>query len=566
LINPVTPQGQPDDLYPRDFITALPLPQGYFGGEALFGRDPVDADDETPPEEGFDMIREVPAPDAAAVRPPGARDRDAFQPEIPPSLGEALSYFVLAAAARCARGQADQHCSMLVHTTVYNVTHQRMAEAVRTWLGTIRANLGDEQLETGLRSLWDNEAARVGSDRFSLPEVSFPQLRLELPRVLSDLEVVIENSTSEARLDYGGGPRRYIVVGGSVLARGLTIEGLTVSYFVRSSSQYDTLLQMGRWFGFRPGYADLPRIWMTSDLAAAFRDLALVEAEIRADIAEYIRRDETPADFAVRVRQIPGMAITAAAKMISAETCDVSFSGEHVQTIRFMHRDRERLAANWQAGARLADRASTEAQVTPSSGTRLFRGVPLDAVLEFLRNYSASPSDRLGAGLRAYVEAEHLADPSVFAAWNVGVVEPASSTFSDTPLGSLGTVRLVNRSRLRTVRPDGAADIKALMSRRDILFDVDVRVDGQDWTALKRQRQQIVGPDVPLLLLYAIDAASRPAAGSDYRVPLDALRDVLGFAIVFPDRGVRRSYIRVRLDPPDADTEDLLADLAAVAT
>lgn len=565
LINPVTPQGQTDDLYPEDFITALPLPLGYFGAEALFGKEPVDAGAETRAEEGFDMVREVPAADAATVKPPSARDREDFEPVVPPSLDAALTYFVLAVAARYARGQDDQHCAMLVHTTVYNVTHERLAGVIRDWLGSLRATLGDGVVERRLQDVWITEAPRVDSARFALEPVVWDALRPHLPRVLDDLEVMIENSTSESRLDFDGGPRKYIVVGGSVLARGLTIEGLTVSYFVRSSSQYDTLLQMGRWFGYRPGYADLPRIWMTADLSAAFRDLAAVEAEIREDIAEYVRRDETPADFAVRIRQIPGMAITAASKMIAAETCDVSFSGEHLQTVRFLHRDPRRLDSNWEAGASLVERAARVSRISAVPAGRLIRGAPLDAAIEFLEAYSASSADRLSDDLVTYIRSEHEADPNAYARWNIGIVEPADGNFSHRPLGAFGPVRLVNRSRLAVPRRDGAADIKALMSRRDVLLDVE-GVDGRgDWTELKRRRQAVVGAATPLLLLYAIAARSMPPAGSAYRLPLDAAVDVLGVGLVLPDRGALRRYVRVRLDPAGNDGEDLLADLPASA-
>ena len=72
-----------------------------------------------------------------------------------------------------------------------------------------------------------------------------------------------------------------------LLSRGLTLEGLVCSYFVRAASAYDTLLQMGRWFGYRRGYEDLPRIWMPEELAGWFQDLATVEEEIRRDIRAY---------------------------------------------------------------------------------------------------------------------------------------------------------------------------------------------------------------------------------------------------------------------------------------
>ena len=84
--------------------------------------------------------------------------------------------------------------------------------------------------------------------------------------------MVIENylTLREERLDYTQGPGVFIVVGGNILSRGLTLEGLVTSFFIRTSSAYDTLLQMGRWFGYRRGYGDLPRIWMTDELKGYF--------------------------------------------------------------------------------------------------------------------------------------------------------------------------------------------------------------------------------------------------------------------------------------------------------
>ncbi|MBO9706695.1 MAG: Z1 domain-containing protein [Caulobacter sp.] len=560
LINPELTDGQLDDLYPEDFISALPPPAGYFGAESLFGKAPADAGDETPEETGLDMIREIPVPDAAAVRPPSARDRDQFDPTVPPSLDEALSYFLMATAARYARGQRDQHASMLVHTTVYTVIHNRLASAIRDWLDAAPEMSTTSEGRARLKALWDRELASVDSARWDLSPVDFEEVLRQLPQVLEDLEIVVENSSSDMRLAYEDGPRKYIVVGGSVLARGLTIEGLTVSYFVRSSNQYDTLLQMGRWFGYRPGYEDLPRIWMSPDLAVAFRDLGGVESEIRADIAEYARRDLTPADFAVRIRQLPGMAITAASKMVAAESCDVSFSGEHLQTIRFQHRDSALLDRNWQAGAALVSAAASAGKVVGRPQGRLIRDVSFDHVRTFLRSYAASEKDRFSDGLLDYIATEMAADSDAFRHWNIALIEPPAGKPASQALGAFGAPRMVTRSRLNMPRADGAADIKALMSRRDVLADVEAPAPADDWEAVKLHRQASVGDQVPLLLLYAIDPNSTPAAESKYRTSLDAVSEVLGVGLVLPDRGARKQYVRVRL-ARDEDGEDVLADL-----
>jgi transcriptional regulator with XRE-family HTH domain len=564
LINPEKPQGGLDDLYPEDFITALPMAAGYFGPESLFGRDPIDADNETYQESGLDMIRTIPDAETALLRPPSAKSRFDFQPKISPSLETSLRYFVLATAARRARGQKDEHSSMLVHSTVYTVTHDRMAEAIANWKDTFKDQWRTEKkLKKELHDLWQEEATKVDASRFGRIKESFSEVEKHIDDVLKDIEIVIENSFSESRLDFRSGPKKYIVVGGSVLARGLTIEGLMVSHFIRSSSQYDTLLQMGRWFGYRFGYEDLPRIWITKDLTTAFRDLAGVEAEIRADIAEYRLRDVTPADFAVRIKQIPGMAITAAAKMISAEECDVSFSGEHLQTIRFQHKNGEILKKNWEAGETLVNEALQGRSAETRPAGRLIKGVPLKAVLKFLRSYSASAKDSFSDRLTEYIEAESRRADGPFREWNIGIVEPKDRKLSAKNLGGLGKVHLVNRARLKIERSDGAADIKALMSRRDVLIDVDTSSGDLDWKKIKAKRQEICGDKIPLLLLYAIDADSQAKAGSEYRAPLDAVADVLSVGMVLPDRGERKSYVRVALPQvkiEDGEGEDPLAD------
>src|SRR5205085_7867326 len=119
------------------------------------------------------------------------------------------------------------------------------------------------------------------------PPVRYGEIATHIDGVLRDMRVVVDNYRSVDRLIYGSEPEVVVVVGGNTLSRGLTLEGLVVSYFARAANAYDTLLQMGRWFGYRPGYMDLPRIWMTVDLEEEFFFLATVEAEMRTDVELY---------------------------------------------------------------------------------------------------------------------------------------------------------------------------------------------------------------------------------------------------------------------------------------
>lgn len=316
-----------EDLYPSDFIVNLPKPKGHFGTEVLFGRYALDGEHENDVDDGHDMIRSVPIDDIPCVRPETKADVEGFEPVVTDTLRSAIEYFWLATAARRVRGTGNPHSTMLIHTSVNTSVHNSFKRPLEHLRERTAKTLTDEPVIDRLRTLWDKETARVAAEDFGETKVPFDSLLAELPGVLGSCRIIMDNSSSEDRLDYENGPVVAIAVGGNTLSRGLTLEGLSVSYFVRAVSAYDTLLQMGRWFGFRNGYADLPRIWMTDELAEWFRHLATVETEMRRDIDIYMTEDETPLTFAVRLRTHPALRVTAAAKMRSAVTAASSYGG-----------------------------------------------------------------------------------------------------------------------------------------------------------------------------------------------------------------------------------------------
>lgn len=567
LINPYRVDGQElDDLYPRDFITALPKPDRYFGTERLFGKTPVDPEDVRPDEEGLDMIRDVPDEDEAGLQPRSRKERDAFQPAITPSLEAAILYFLACCAARRARGHGDQHMTMLVHTSAYVRAHERVAALIEGWIDVHRGNLVDQASDIGSRlgRVWDEEQGRLPDDLTDARPVTLDEVFKYLSEVLEAIEFPVENGASDDRIDYSGKARTYIVVGGSILARGLTLEGLMVSYFLRTANQYDTLLQMGRWFGYRPGYEDLPRIWMPRGLKLRFRQLASVEQEIRDDIEQYRLRDLTPMDLAVRIRAIPGMAITAANKMRAARRCAVSYWGTHRQTFRFAHTDAGLLERNWATGGELVSRIEALGlRDRETVDRKLWRNVPRSSVRRFLEAYfvESSQADLLPAMLIPFIDGP---DPRL-STWNVGIVESGRGRDSDAPLGMIGSVRTVSRARLKDT--NGIADIKALMSRRDVVFDCGNGVGGNgSWEELKAARLDAVG-QVPLLLLYPIARDSRPERESKARAPLDAVHDVLGIGIVFPGSVTEGgNFVSVELQPLSAEEVAAIEEEEAAQT
>lgn len=530
-----------DDLYPAHFITALRSPDGYFGAEQLFGRYFIDGDQDD--QDGLDMVRPIPEGDIAVIRPP-AGGVDNFTPGIPNTLELALRWFIIATAAKAMSGS---HSTMLIHITHRVTAHERLAKIVARCVDELKKSLrqNDRNLLREFRHQWDEEYPRVDAVQFGRAPREWASFVDSLPDVAERIEVVVENYTSETRLDYDNGPKTYIAIGGQVLARGVTMEGLISSYFLRTSRQYDTLMQMGRWFGYRRGYEELPRLWASEDVLSSFRELATVEAEIRSDIAVYRKHKVSPLEFAVRIREVPGMMVTARNKMTDVVRTSLSFDGRHLQTLRYSETDADWLDNNWHAGAALADQIDGHGLSWQTGRLgRYVTGVPSELIIAFLlqyRKHEEQGSIDLEA-MRRFVAGSNICNGKV---WSVGIVEPQGNmTNSEKGLGdSLGRVKTVNRAPLKV--PARTADIKALMSRGDLLIDLPSHhFNNQGWDALKDIRRDT--GNRPLLVLYAIDRNS--TSRSENRRQMRAVSDLLGFGIVFPGDITRpRNYVAVDL-------------------
>jgi hypothetical protein len=564
LINPA----DETDFYPRDFIVNLPKPDGYHGPEVLFGRELLDGEDPEDLPGGWDMIRLVPDGEVPDLKPKNKKEAAHFQPGITNSLRAAVEWFWLATAARRVRGGGNPHSTMLIHTTTETAVH----EAFKDPLLDLRAELlrkfdrGDTALVERLRSTWEEETGRVPAGDFGERKVPFDDILGQLRNAVRDTKVVIDNYRSTDRLNYESGPVTAIAVGGNTLSRGLTLEGLVSSLFVRAVSAYDTLLQMGRWFGYRSRYGDLPRIWMTEELAEWFRHLATVEAEMRLDINRYMTSNETPLTFAVRLQSHPKMSITAKAKMKSAVLAHAAYGGQLVESRFFDVTPSARgwLERNANAARALVTAAAKDgiAEPKPRDETALFTQVPYDDVVEFLNSYSFHQNSSDGDRDRLVSYIEKRVKAGALRRWSVAVIgnsrSGAETKFCD--LGSGVSVRMVKRARLgQKDEPafDGVADIKTLSSRRDETIDLVVNgktpTTRRDILALRQKQRQNDG----LLLLYPIEPES-DTGDKVGRRPLGAPTDdvVMGVAIVFPEprHGTR-----------DSDVEYWSADLSNVA-
>ena len=320
-----------EDLFPRDFIISLDAPTNYVGASRIF------------PDSG-DLHGTLTTVDDHVDLLPEKHKISHPLPQIPESLKEAVRTFVLARAIRVVRGQDKSHSSMLVNASRFNVVQTKLTGLVSDLMSAIRsACTGHAGLpvEIALRDPEMNRLHEAWRNQYEgqIPE-TWRDVQAALVRAAGPIEVRKVNSKSPDKLDY----RRYkneglhvIAIGGFALSRGFTLEGLTVSYFLRNSMMYDTLLQMGRWFGYRDGYADVCRIFMTEEAIDWYAHISDAIDELRDEFNRMERAGARPVDFGLKVRAHPeSLIVTARNKMRSGQKVNhsVSLAGELIETTR----------------------------------------------------------------------------------------------------------------------------------------------------------------------------------------------------------------------------------------
>jgi hypothetical protein len=335
------------DLFPRSFIVNLPTPSDYVGASSVFGLEDADEGDNS-----LDAIRHVDQQDEGWIPPNHKKTLVPLyegQEEIPPSLQEAIMAFVLVCAARSARGRPNAHNSMLVHVSRFKDVHQQVFGQLQDWLANLKRVLRygteDDAVMRQMKALWTDDFERTSSRIRTLeigrglPSTTWPQVREQLAMAIDKIQPQVVNSERKDAIDYEGNEAQglsIIAIGGDKLSRGLTLEGLSVSYFLRASKMYDTLMQMGRWFGYRPGYVDLCRLYTTPDLELWFRHVSHAAEELRERLDHMAMIGSTPETYGLRIQSHDILLVTAQNKMRHAKQFQISFQGESkIQTVFF---------------------------------------------------------------------------------------------------------------------------------------------------------------------------------------------------------------------------------------
>jgi len=549
------------DLYPKDFIVDLPKPDGYFGAEEQFGRFDTDTNDTVG---GLDIIRNVSEVELEDLKHHGT---------LPGSLEIAMMDFVLAGAARAFRrhqqDQGDFPATMLLHGShlvlrqieIANLIGQRFSELRDEW--RYQRNQGILQ---GLRERWEAEfrPITIGSD--PMRDAQFNQIEPYIGPFFEAVQVRVINSRTGEVLDYEREPHlKAIAVGGNRLSRGLTLEGLLTSYFFRSTAMYDTLMQMGRWFGFRAGYEDLTRIYMTRDLSSWFSDLALVEYELRQDIRMYEALNVTPMELGTRILRHPAMLVTSRLKQRYSRTIIVeqSYSSQVMQTFRFPFQRLDELSGLLGANLNMT-RSLLNTLGTPAwqNQTPIWQGISSETIIYFIQNYQINREVARNINPEAIVSyIQRQNEFGELTSWTIAV-RGRDPVLQSMDLGVGRLIPMISRNRL-------ASDPDSL----GIITNPGDEVIGLNAEQLERvaELRESTGqaanpvsrlvrpPNVGLLLIYPVSRFSghertpRQSRKRMYDDPNNPLsQDVVCFAISFPksDRAqvLRGEYVLGTVD------------------
>ena len=556
-----------EDLFPRSFITVMPTPSNYVGPETVFGL----GEDDQNRGQGLPIVHQI-SDYAASDR---IREEIGWMPPkhdrmhiplyegkdcVPPSLRKALQVFIIGCAVRVLRGQGNKHTSMLVHVTrfvdVQNRVYQQVSNLIRDIKQVLRygeEGSSDDLLDE-MHDIWKEEFIPVNReiDEAQCPEHAWADVCLHLPAAAQSINVRQINGTAGDVLDYvqhKSTGLNVIAIGGDKLSRGLTLEGLTVSYFTRPSRMYDTLMQMGRWFGYRDGFIDICRLYAPSMLIEWFEHITDASDELRRDFIQMCDMGETPATFGQRVRSHPVLTVTSVVKMRHSAELTLSYQGAISETIVYS-REKSDVDKNYAVSKKLLEKLDTYAhkRFSPirsntdkdSPGKCFWSRVNSEDVLDFLTDYT-TPNHvrRVNTTLLAQYIKNQVADGNL-KNWSVLLAGKDPQGSDNRTIASCLTgliMRAVHRLRSEEGKDADVYRIRRLVSPQDESWDLteeqyhkayemteDDKVNrpgGEQIRACRSKNQAIL---IIYPLLAQEDAEPREPTNSPY----------IGFAVSFP--------------------------------
>ncbi len=557
-----------EDLFPRDFIINIKAPSNYIGAAKIFGYENANPELTKEPLDIFRGIDDYDPPFFRTIN----RDNKGDLPEyLPKSLEQAIKSFILTCATRRVRGHENKHNSMLVHVALLVRWIDRVAylvnEKTKEYKNAIQSE--DEILLNELKELYEtdflpttrNVLDNLDYTDIRIKENTWGEVKKELKNAVLKIDVrSVHGTRSTTNLEYHNieeidyerhkeNGLSVIAVGGSRLSRGITLEGLSVSYYIRTTRMYDSLMQMGRWFGYRPGYVDLCRLYTTNQIFEWFNHITMATEEMRNDFDEMTATHQRPKDFRLKVRNHHGLlTITSLNKLYFSEDIEISFSGENIQTYQLL-KTKLAIENNFLALKNLIESIglpSNENRIERNGSIRhlLFRNVSIEALCGFIDSYKINQPNIKNATLSEYIR--NQSKGINIKEWSICIVgNTDNEVFIDFKGNTLPNERTPNRYlakynlvykgetismgcsvRNQFFRDRGSEYYKISKNQIDQTGDrqVDLQIQSKEYAKIKENRAK---EQKGLLLIYALD--ERGTFFEDkYELP------IIGYSLHFP--------------------------------
>lgn len=444
FIDPDTEKEMLDhDLFPHDFIYTLEAPSNYIGARSIFGE-----------EAQFSYMLESNDDCEAAL--PLKHKKEADLDFMPYSMQEAIAAFFISNAIRDLRGDTKSHRTMMINISRFIAVQGNIARVIDGYVRDAKREIrnyylmGEVALQYDIFKLLKSVFDKYYSEFSKKPEFkdlkhfSWEQMQKVLYPSISRIEVrTINGGNAPKNLDYENYEKapndiglRLIAVGGLSLSRGLTLEGLVISYFYRNSSMYDTLMQMGRWFGYREKYRDLCKIWMPEESMAWYSYISMATDKLRAEVQRMQNDELTPTDFGLAVRSdIQGLLVTARNKMRNARDYEtvINLSGEVVET-RYVYSSVDMLRRNYEETEAFLKDISNNYTVhrnDPQLSLKNYQylNVSKEKVVGFLKTYATHPLN-IDFAVNEMISMFEEDTQNLFAKWDILIASGLNTTQS----------------------------------------------------------------------------------------------------------------------------------------
>ena len=388
-----------EDLFPKDYIYSLNSPSNYIGARNVFGEHGdaghmlVEINDDENDPSSIACILPLKHKSTIQIR------------KLPEDLKTAVAAFLLANTVEDLKGMHNNHRSMLINVSRFTDVQDEVAALVNEYLKDMQSacrNYCMLSQEDALKSVYIQKLKNTYEDIYPDTDYSWGEIQHSLHASCAGIIVQTFNIRAGQNVDYQNykDGLRIIAVGGMSLSRGLTLEGLVISYFYRNSKMYDTLMQMGRWFGYRSGYDELCRIWMSDESIEWYRHISQATDELRSEVKRYEDTGLTPMDFGLRVRSdITALLVTARNKMRSTESreCVISLSGVCIETPE-IYSSEEKNKKNHDAINRFIQALAQQGHVPTKEEKKEtarygYKNIPMQTVLDFLQTLDISPKN-----------------------------------------------------------------------------------------------------------------------------------------------------------------------------